>query len=551
MNARTSARRIGRHPLRRLLTLRGRLAVAAAGSLLLMGVMTAVLIQTSRTASQAVGAAQISQQRMRTFSRLQLAADSFQRATYAAVRVPNVETTVNLRHQRANFVAALRDAENLPVRTGRDARVQQQVHRQGMAVLALFSRGGRIVGQVDQMWRQSGSIAALQEIDRLSAPYFTLVAIVTSEITRGDGEMRDATLRAQRLQRAAVPVALVGMGLALLLSGIVLLLVIMRLGPGLKRLEEGVRAFGTGRTLHHIDMRGDDELTHLADAFNAMAEQLHQQQNALQTVATDLEQAVAERTVDLEQAHAALAAEDQRRRIFFAEVSHELRTPLTIIQGEAQVALRNIDSASGDPIGAFERILGQTRDLNRLVHDLFLIARAEADGLDMHLESLDVSALLARIVEDFEAVTSELGATIALVPSAPLFIHGDRMRFRQIIGALIDNALRHTQRGVAIAITAHAVAGGVEIMVDDNGPGVDPAAVDQLLQRFRRGNSGAEGAGLGLTIVRALVEAQGGRVRIANLPRGGLRISLNMPAAQPDNGGEEKDHARSSGGGGC
>src|SRR5690606_33836713 len=112
-----------------------------------------------------------------------------------------------------------------------------------------------------------------------------------------------------------------------------------------------------------------------------MARELGEKQSALEESREGLERAVALRTAELRTANDALSAEDERRRRFLAEASHELRMPVTIIRGEAEVALRSGAIDPAEAAETFERILAQTRDLTRLLQDLFLIAHAEAGGL--------------------------------------------------------------------------------------------------------------------------------------------------------------------------
>src|SRR5690606_21597548 len=160
--------------------------------------------------------------------------------------------------------------------------------------------------------------------------------------------------------------------------------------------------FASGDLDHRVRLGGEDELARLGNAFDTMAEQLAEKQNALRQIQVGLEAAVRERTLDLERANRELAASDSRRRAFMADIGHELRTPLTIIRGEAQLALRTLEQARSteEALESLERIVKLTRDLSRMVDDLFLIARAEAGGLPMEIQRTDLRELIRSVARD-------------------------------------------------------------------------------------------------------------------------------------------------------
>lgn len=236
----------------------------------------------------------------------------------------------------------------------------------------------------------------------------------------------------------------------------------------------------------------------------------------------------------LQKTHLALAAEDERRRAFLVDASHELRLPITIIRGEAEVALRQETGARTETVEALERILSQTRSVTRLLEDMFLIARAEAGGLRMNLHRLDAGAVAKATACDFSILAGEAGASVVCQCESDLMVVADADRLRQVLAALIDNALRHTRAGVTVRVEAKADAGSVLLAVSDDGPGIDPALAAELFQRFRRCRTRSEGSGLGLAVVRALTEAFGGTVRIENAAVG-ARICLRLPRAPTAN----------------
>lgn len=233
----------------------------------------------------------------------------------------------------------------------------------------------------------------------------------------------------------------------------------------------------------------------------------------------------------LQKTNLALEAEDERRRAFLVDASHELRIPLTIIRGEAQVALRRDAGEHPETAEALERILSQTRAVTRMLDDLFLIARAEAGGLHMNLQRVDVGELASATASDFSTIACESGARVSCRRDTGLVVMADVDRLRQMLAALIDNALRHTWQGVTVKVEARRDGASVLLTVDDDGPGIDPAIADQLFQRFRRSRTRSDGSGLGLTVTRALAEAHTGSVGIERSPMGGARIVVRLQSA--------------------
>lgn len=270
-------------------------------------------------------------------------------------------------------------------------------------------------------------------------------------------------------------VALIGLALAFGLSVTVVALVLARLGP----------------------------LAQLAAAFNSMAREISEKEQALE--------------------------EHARRHTFLADASHELRMPLTIIRGETQVALRAGPRSPEDLTEVFERILEQTRVLTRVYDDLFLIARAEAGGLPLNLCVVDLGDLVRRVAQDFSTIACESGATVRAEASCGLAARVDPDRVQQALAALIDNALRHAGAGVSVQVEARASADCITITVTDNGPGIDSGLTEELFARFRRGHTPGEGSGLGLSVVRALVEAHGGTASLSNVEQGGAQATLRLP----------------------
>ena len=253
--------------------------------------------------------------------------------------------------------------------------------------------------------------------------------------------------------------------------------------------------------------RGPGELARLARSFNRM-------------------------TAELERS-------DQQRRNLTADVAHELRTPIHIVQGNLEGVLDGIYAPTDEHIAA---TLDETRALARLVEDLQLIAAAETGQLTLVTAPVDVAELLADLVTSFgpraEAADIALSATVD-DGQGPLTVLGDAGRLDQALANLLVNALRHTPAGGAITLTATpagAQSERVRITVADTGSGIPAADLPYIFDRFWRGDRARShrdgvGGGLGLAIVRQLVEAHGGQIAVESVVGEGTRFVVELGRA--------------------
>jgi signal transduction histidine kinase len=513
----------------RLTSLRGKLGAAAFAGLLTTGLLTTLLLFTANAARTIVDTASHSQERSRVFMELKDAALRYQAASFQSVREPGPVSSRGLSQARLQLEQLLLDLNRVPVADAEEATFARKIDKLGKNLVLRFENPAPLVARVDGAWRAGGAPAALKEANRVSEPYYALRDTLQDEISRGHGAVSKATHSTEALIDLAVIGALAGLLLAFGFSATVQVLLQTRLHPGLTRLLRGAQAFGGGDLDRRIGLAGNDELAHLSNAFDAMAQTVAEKQEALRQVQLGLERAVEARTQQLQSANETISAADQRRRAFYAEISHGLRTPLTVIRGEAQVALRAADRPGFEPLPVFERILEQTQQLSRMVDDLFLIAQAQAGGLPLKREHLDLRELAINVASDFEILAVERGGCIRVAGGEAVFAFVDPDRVKRAMAALIENALVHCQRGVHIEVEIDACDEWGSIVVGDDGRGVDFSQADRLFVRFQRGDTDAHGTGLGLSLVSALVGAHGGRCALEPRPAGGTRVSMAFP----------------------
>ncbi len=273
--------------------------------------------------------------------------------------------------------------------------------------------------------------------------------------------------------------------------------------PANRRLQElaaTATRLGAGDTSARASESGGDEIAGVAQAFNRMAEDLTERAEALQR-------------------------SDRVRRQLLADISHELMTPLTAIRGYLET-LEMPSIALNDETRT--RYLGivdeESLRLERIVGDLLDLARLEAGGGEFCLEDVPIGPIFARVLERHGHAAEERGVTLESRGDQTILVRADPMRLEQALQNLAANALRHVPSGGRIVLDVERRNDGVALSVRDNGMGILPEHLPHVFDRFykaeasRSERSGAAGSGLGLSIVKTIVERHGGRISVQSLP---------------------------------
>jgi len=289
----------------------------------------------------------------------------------------------------------------------------------------------------------------------------------------------------------------------------------------LRQLEVAARSFGAGDLSARAPTRGGDEIAAVATAFNTMADDL---------------------TVRAE----ALAASDKARRQLLADVSHELTTPVTAMRGYLETLTMPELSLDEATKGRYLQIIGdETARLEHIIGDLLDLARLEGGGGALVVADVTVSDLFDRVAARHERACERHQVTLSRViePGAEV-VAGDRDRLEQALQNLAGNALRYAPAGSTIHLTASPARGGVTISLADEGPGIAAEHLAHIFDRFYKAESsravsrpggpddGAtyNGSGLGLSIVKAIVERHGGQISVDSKPgRTVFTITLGVP----------------------
>jgi signal transduction histidine kinase len=228
-----------------------------------------------------------------------------------------------------------------------------------------------------------------------------------------------------------------------------------------------------------------------------------------------------------------MAQEDNRRELI-AAISHDLRTPLSAIKGYAE-GLRDGVAATAEKRGDYlETLLSKTKELDRLIEDLFLFSRLELKDFPYDMRKADfgeyASDLLAELAPDFPSLAIE-----ALPPPGPCPAKFDPIRMGRVFSNIVQNAAAYAALGTgsraALRVSIEIAEGSVRIRFSDDGPGIGNEELERVFERFRRldPSRGKSGAGLGLAIAKLIVEAHGGRIWAEKSDMGGACIAIRLP----------------------
>lgn len=327
----------------------------------------------------------------------------------------------------------------------------------------------------------------------------TLLAVSASaDVTTPAGDFLSAVNRSTWLAGLAAG------GLALALG----LLLFRQIVAPVRVITTAAQKIADGQLDRRVPVSSQDEVGQLAQAFNQMAE--------------------------------ALAHDRQLRQNMMADIAHELRTPLSIIQANLEAMLDGVLLASPPEIASLH---DETTLLSRLVADLRLLSLAEAGQLKLERAETDIGDLVKKVADRMaiQAGDNEIALVTEMAPDLPLLkIDADRMS--QVIGNLVGNALRYTPLGGRVVVKAFVIGPtsvarndrrSVVIEVSDTGPGITPEDLDHVFDRFYRADKSRSrasgGSGIGLAIVKQLVEAHEGRVLATSVLGQGTRFTVFLP----------------------
>ncbi len=304
------------------------------------------------------------------------------------------------------------------------------------------------------------------------------------------------------------------LGLLLLFAGLLAVAVAVAIADaivhGIGEVARAARRISTGDLRTRVAIEGRDEVAALAHTFNSLAEQLD------------------------EAARQRAEAEAARRRLI-AAISHDLRTPLASIRAMIEAINDGIVTDEATIRRYLATTQRETERLADLIADLFEMSQIDAGSVRLRVEDGSVHDLISDTLRGFQARAERAGVTLtgAVPPDLPPTPF-DQARIQRVLDNLVGNALRHTPVGGTVTIAALATDDAIAIEVRDSGEGIDPADRERVFEAFYRGDaarSRGAGAGLGLTIARAIVQGHGGTIAIASVRGEGTTVRLTLPLA--------------------
>jgi signal transduction histidine kinase len=224
----------------------------------------------------------------------------------------------------------------------------------------------------------------------------------------------------------------------------------------------------------------------------------------------------------------------ERQQIFIANASHELRAPLTLLRASAEVARRTTSPDDEDTCELLDDVLHESDHMNCLVEDLLLLSRLDAGKIEVQRQPIVLAELLADTRRQVGRLAEEKQITLQVHETAGQVL-GDPTHLRQVLLILLDNAIHHTATDGTITISTSENGQSVDICVSDTGSGIAAEHLPHIFERFYRPDSTRtqqrSGAGLGLSIAKALVEAQQGSITAESEPGQGTRMHVKLAGA--------------------
>ena len=315
-----------------------------------------------------------------------------------------------------------------------------------------------------------------------------------AEIPHDDDEPHDV------IDVVRSPTSWLGFGLLLLTAGASGAFMSRRITRPLQELMAATRAVAAGDLTHRVPVRSQDEIGALAQAFNAMNEQLDRSQ--------------------------------QQKRQMTQDVVHDLAQPIMVIRGLAEAMQEGaIDKSAAN----LQTICQEADRLETLTRNLHILEQADSRRLSLRLAATAPAALIARFRTLYTELARKAGMALQEAVAAalpPIYVDGDCII--QVLGNLAHNAFQHAPTGSVVTLSAHKKEDRVLLAVSDEGSGVAEDDLPRIFDRFYRTDAArsqaAGGSGIGLAIVKSLVEAQGGEVWAENVRPHGLKIVIALPA---------------------
>lgn len=302
-----------------------------------------------------------------------------------------------------------------------------------------------------------------------------------------------------RFLRRTNQALLLGIGGALIVALVVSFFLARNLTRPLQALTSAAKAITEGKLEQQVNVKSQDEIGQLADAFNHMSQEV--------------------------------ARVNQLRRQMTADIAHDLRTPLTVIGGYIEAMRDGVLQPTPERLSL---VYGEIERLQNLVGDLRMLSQADAGELSMHPQMISPRGLLMHVADTFQHSAEQNHVRLVVEAANELpEIKVDEARMMQVFSNLLSNALRYTPEGGEITLSAKVMGQQMVLSVSDNGIGIAPEELPLIFDRFHRADPSrhteTSESGLGLAIVKALVEAHGGTTSAESVEGEGTSLHIHLP----------------------
>ncbi|OGV50251.1 MAG: hypothetical protein A2X49_15035 [Lentisphaerae bacterium GWF2_52_8] len=271
---------------------------------------------------------------------------------------------------------------------------------------------------------------------------------------------------------------------------------------GVERLGEAAKAIGQGDFSRRVPLRDSEgaELRELVSAFNEMTSRI---QHLVQEL-----------------------------KMMTDNIAHDMRTPLTRMKGILEVAMGSPGCSNGEWRETACNLAEEANNLIQMINTMLEITQTEGGITALAAESVDIGEAVLAAHRLFLPLAEEKHINFKLeIPGLPLFVTGDKLKLQRVISNLLDNAIKYSQEGGDVLISAELADPELRLSVKDSGPGIEPSEQELIFDRFYRCDNSRSmpGNGLGLSLVRAIVKAHRGRMEIESAPGKGSRFTVVLP----------------------
>jgi len=222
----------------------------------------------------------------------------------------------------------------------------------------------------------------------------------------------------------------------------------------------------------------------------------------------------------------------QKQLDFTADASHELRTPITVIQTNLDLVMDSPTETVASQMKWLKHIEAENKRMARLVDDLLTLSRADTGQQMLETETFTLDEVISKTLALFEPIASERGIDLHTSMTSPIAFYGDRDRMKQLIIILLDNALTYTDSGTVMVVLIQSEQ-GITITVSDTGIGMEAEHLSNIFDRFYRVSKtrgqNQDGAGLGLSIAKWIVQEHGGTIQVTSTPGAGTAFIIQLP----------------------